>query len=159
MALAGLDMGLRTEDFGVAVVDTGSSGFSMPSAVLRTLSNFLNAVPDYSALFGADFLMGSTCVTTPGVTSDQLNDRLPRLDMFFAGVAMQLRVRVCVCVHFGGPVGVLAGRAEAAATTTQPARDDLAGSPVVHRGAGRSVRPHLLLLRRLLAERDADHSR
>ncbi len=86
IAFGDADLGLDTNAFGTAIVDTGTSISFVPSGTDAVMLAAINANAAFLTLFGNQTLaqgVGGSCVTTAGVTSAMVDAMLPPLVISF----------------------------------------------------------------------------
>jgi hypothetical protein len=85
IAVLGTTIPIPTGTYTSTMLDTGSSGSSIPPAAFSALATALAGSPAFTAIFGTDtstFLSGTTCVGT-SQTKAQLDASLPSLTLTF----------------------------------------------------------------------------
>ena len=83
----GVSVGVASNLYGPAVVDTGTTELILPEGAYNTLSQMINADPNFTALFGTDFFSTGACAAldTP-LTDAQLDAMLPQMSFLFPNV-------------------------------------------------------------------------
>lgn len=87
LAVGGTSLGLSSDDFGLTILDTGTSLTYVPSSINNALLSAVNADPGFASLFSGQTLEASSsswsCVSATGVDAEAVDAALPALSFSF----------------------------------------------------------------------------